>query len=292
MKKIIILLGIGFLSILGYIGYNQYNLKVKELVKEPKEAFKEETIMKKEEALVEKNQAELTLITVYDNNLYDSRLKTGWGFSCLAKTKDRTILFDTGADSLTLLANMEKLGLKPKEIDFVVLSHIHGDHVDGLWGLLEKNNQLKIFIPASFPDSFREKIEAYGATYQDVKGAIRLMEKIYSTGELGMAVREQALVIETERGLVVLTGCAHPGVVNLVRKAKEYVGKEIYLVLGGFHLGSTPDKEIRQIIVELKNLGVKKIAPCHCSGDRARQLFKESFGEDYLENGVGRIINL
>lgn len=248
--------------------------------------------MKNEKTLIEENQAELTLITVYDNNQYDPNLRTGWGFSCLAKTQDKTILFDTGADSLTLLTNMEKLGLEPKEIDFIVLSHIHSDHTGGLWGLLEKNNQLKIFIPYSFPDSFREEIKASGATYQDVKEATHLMEKVSSTGELGVAVKEQALIIETEKGLVILTGCAHPGVVNLAKKAKEAVGEEIYLILGGFHLGGTPDREIEQIIAELKNLGVKKIAPCHCSGDRARELFKESFGENYLENGVGRVINL
>jgi 7,8-dihydropterin-6-yl-methyl-4-(beta-D-ribofuranosyl)aminobenzene 5'-phosphate synthase len=131
-----------------------------------------------------------------------------------------------------------------------------------------------------------------GANYHNIKEGTQIINGVYSTGELGTFIKEQALVIKTKKGLVVLTGCAHPGVVNLARKAKEVAGKEIYLVLGGFHLYSTPDSEVKKIIGELKKLGVKKIAPCHCSGERTRQLFKKSFGKDYLENGVGRIIKI
>ncbi|KPJ70661.1 hypothetical protein AMJ51_01370 [Microgenomates bacterium DG_75] len=234
----------------------------------------------------------MNLITLYDNYQSDPNLETGHGFSCLAKSKDQTILFDTGADSLTLLSNMEKLGINPQEIDIIVLSHIHSDHVDGLWGLLEKNKDVKVYLPASFPDSFREKIKSYGANYQDVKSSIQIKEGIYSTGELGTFIKEQALVVKTEKGLVVLTGCAHPGVVSMVRKAKEVGGDKIHLVMGGFHLGGTPDSEIEEIIKDLKQLGVDKVAPCHCSGDRARQLFQIRFGENYFENGVGKEINL
>jgi 7,8-dihydropterin-6-yl-methyl-4-(beta-D-ribofuranosyl)aminobenzene 5'-phosphate synthase len=237
-------------------------------------------------------ETELTLITVYDNNQYDPCLKTGWGFSCLVKFKDKNILFDTGTDAPTLLANMEKLGIDPKEIKIIVISHIHGDHVNGLWGLLERAGEAKVYIPASFPDSFREKIKSYGANYQNVRGPIQLKEGIYSTGELGTFIKEQALVVKTEKGLVVLIGCAHPGVVNLVRKAKEVVGEGIHLISGGFHLLNTPGSEIEEIIADLKNLGVKKVAPCHCSGERARHLFKESFSENYIENGVGRKIEI
>jgi 7,8-dihydropterin-6-yl-methyl-4-(beta-D-ribofuranosyl)aminobenzene 5'-phosphate synthase len=282
MRRIITLAGLVLILLGGGIGFGW--IKGRGAKMEKREEFISPSLRPAE--------TELTLITVYDNNQYDPDLKTGWGFACLVKFKDKNILFDTGADAPTLLANMEKLGIDPKEIEIVVLSHIHGDHVNGLWGLLERAGEAKVYIPASFPDSFREKVKSYGASYQDVKGLTQLKEGIYSTGELGTFIKEQALVVKTKKGLMVLTGCAHPGVVNLVRRAKEIMGEEIYLISGGFHLLDTPDSEIKEIIANLKNLGVKKIAPCHCSGERARHLFKENFGRDYLENGVGRKIEI
>ena len=282
MRKIVVLLGIVLILLVGYTSFRW--LDTGEIKME-----KKKQIFKSSPSPVETG---LTLVTVYDNNQYDPKLKTGWGFSCLVKFEDENVLFDTGADSPTLLSNMEKLGIDPQEIEIVVLSHIHGDHVNGLWGLLERNGEVKVYIPDSFPDSFREKIKSYGASYQNVKGPTQIREGVYSTGELGIFIKEQALVVKTEKGLVVLTGCAHPGVVNMVRKAKEFVGDEVCLVMGGFHLGGTPDSEIEEIIKDFQQLGIDKVAPCHCSGDRARQLFQTRFGENYIENGVGKVINL
>lgn len=282
MRKIIVFLGIVLISLASYTGFKWLRQGEVEMVKR-------QPLVKRSSELP---TMELSLITLYDNYQSDPNLQTGHGFSCLVRFKDQTILFDTGADSSTLLSNMEKLDIDPQEVEIVVLSHIHGDHVDGLWGLLEKNGEVKVYIPASFPNSFREKIKSYGANYQDVNGPTQILEGVYSTGELGMFTKEQALVVKTKKGLVVLTGCAHPGVVNMVKKAKEFVGDEVHLVMGGFHLGGTPDSEIEEIIEDLQQLGVDKVGPCHCSGDRARQLFQSRFGENYIDNGVGKIINL
>lgn len=282
MRKIIVLSGILLILLVGYTSFKW--LKQGEV-----KMVKKQSLVKPTPELP---MTELSLITLYDNYQSDPNLQTGHGFSCLVKYKNQNILFDTGADSPILLSNMEKLGLDPQEIEIVVLSHIHSDHVNGLWGLLERNKNVKVYIPASFPDSFREKIKSYGASYQDVKEPIKLMEGVYSTGELGISIKEQALAVKTEKGLVVLTGCAHPGVEEMVRKAKEFIGDEIYLVMGGFHLGGTPDSEIEEIIENLKQLGVDRVSPCHCSGDRARQLFQARFGENYIDNGVGKVINL
>ncbi len=240
----------------------------------------------------DKSQKEekIRLTTLYDNYLFKPELKTGWGFSCLIETAERNILFDTGADSATLLSNMRKLKIDPGELDLVVLSHIHSDHVDGLPGLLTENNQLKVFGLAAFPESFRSQTEAQGAEYQSISKFQRLIPDIYTTGQLGSHIKEQALVIDSPRGLVVITGCAHPGVAVMVREAKEQLKKKIYLVLGGFHLSGTVDSKILGIIKELRDLKVEQVAPCHCSGDRARQLFEQEYGKDYLENGVGRVI--
>jgi 7,8-dihydropterin-6-yl-methyl-4-(beta-D-ribofuranosyl)aminobenzene 5'-phosphate synthase len=94
---------------------------------------------------------DLSITVSYDNNPYKERLTAAWGFSCVIRGTEKTILFDTGGDGSILLANMEELGINPKEIDLVVLSHIHGDHVGGLSSFLEKNPEVVVYLPKSFP---------------------------------------------------------------------------------------------------------------------------------------------
>lgn len=238
----------------------------------------------------------VTITILYDNNEYDKRLETTWGFACLVELYpeaggpggvETTILFDTGGDSVTLLSNMRRLGIDPQDVEVVVISHIHGDHVGGLAGFLEENHAVTVYLPQSFPQSIKEATRETGAELVEVGGPVEICRSVYSTGELGDWIREQSLVIESSQGLVVITGCAHPGVVNIVRQAKELVGGEVYLVLGGFHLGGTSAAEIAAIVEDFRELGVQKVAPCHCSGDVARRLFEEAYGEDFIPAGVG-----
>ncbi|MGQ9552406.1 MAG: MBL fold metallo-hydrolase [Candidatus Bathycorpusculaceae bacterium] len=227
------------------------------------------------------------LTVVYDNNPYDERLQTAWGFACHVDVDGMSILFDTGGDNFILLDNMAKLNIDVREIEIIVLSHIHGDHVGGLFGVLELNNQVKVYLPASFPDDFKRRVEGYGCEVIEVKDALKICNGVATTGELGATIKEQSLILTTVKGLIIVAGCAHPGVVNIVEKAKELTGMEVYLVLGGFHLSGESENRISSIIELFRELGVVKAAPCHCSGDRARALFKEEFGEDYMEVGVG-----
>jgi 7,8-dihydropterin-6-yl-methyl-4-(beta-D-ribofuranosyl)aminobenzene 5'-phosphate synthase len=227
------------------------------------------------------------LTIVYDNNPYDERLVTAWGFGCYVNTDNVTILFDTGGDPEILLENMAKLNLDLESIDIIVLSHIHGDHVGGLFGFLEVNSDVKVYLPVSFPDEFKNKVRGYGCKVIEVKDALKICKGVATTGELGTAIKEQSLIIATQLGLITVTGCAHPGVVTIAEKSIELTEMEIYLVIGGFHLTGATESTILSIIEQLKVLGVNKTAPCHCSGDLARQLFKQEFGEDYIEVGVG-----
>jgi 7,8-dihydropterin-6-yl-methyl-4-(beta-D-ribofuranosyl)aminobenzene 5'-phosphate synthase len=235
----------------------------------------------------------LSITILYDNNEYDERLETAWGFSCLVEGADKrhplekTILFDTGGDSAMLLRNMRTLGITPQDVDVVVISHVHGDHVGGLSGFLKENHDVTVYLPQSLPQSFKDVTRDAGAELVEVHGPLEICEHVRSTGELGDGIKEQSLLIETARGLVVITGCAHPGVVNIVRRAKELTGGEVYLVLGGFHLGGTSEAKIAAIVEDFRQLGVQKAAPCHCSGDVARRLFGEVYGEDFIPAGVG-----
>jgi 7,8-dihydropterin-6-yl-methyl-4-(beta-D-ribofuranosyl)aminobenzene 5'-phosphate synthase len=236
--------------------------------------------------------APLTITITYDNNPYDDRLKTAWGFSCLLRLPEKTILFDTGGDSSILLDNMEQLQIDPKEIDVVVLSHIHGDHVGGLGGILDQNSDVTVYLPASFPQGLKEDIKLYGAEVQEVDEPCELFDGVYTTGELNGGIREQSLIVKTDEGLVIITGCAHPGVVNIVQRAREIAGDRVYLLLGGFHLGGASASQINSIIDSFEQLGVERVAPCHCSGDTARRLFRDHYGEGYVECGVGRRVTL
>ena len=255
----------------------------------PIEKEKEAEIEKKEEFLEKEEQEKpkITLISVYDNYQVNPELKTAWGFGLVIETPFEKILFDTGGDSSVLLFNMKKLGIDPKSIDKVVISHIHGDHLGGLEGFLKENNKVTVFIPSSFPNSIRNMIKSYGVDFVDISEPTKISDFIFSTGELYGPPKEQSLVINSKKGLIVITGCAHPGIVNIVKKAKEmFPEKNIYLVLGGFH---HPPKKV---VYELKKLKVEKVAPSHCSGDLIIEAFKKEYKENFIKSGVGRIIEI
>ena len=226
--------------------------------------------------------------TVYDNTSLYPRLVSRWGFSCLVGSD---LLFDTGGDSDTLLSNMAKMGIEPAEIKTVVLSHAHGDHTGGLGGLLGTGIRPTVYLPRSFPTHFKTDVHSL-TTLVQVRGPVEIRPGIHSTGEVGRGIVEQALAVETGDGLVVVTGCAHPGVVEMVRRAKESVGGKVYLVMGGFHLGGTSQRRVKAIIADFRKLGVQRVAPCHCTGDRAIRVFAEKYGRDFIENGVGMVLDI
>jgi 7,8-dihydropterin-6-yl-methyl-4-(beta-D-ribofuranosyl)aminobenzene 5'-phosphate synthase len=234
----------------------------------------------------------LTITIVYDNNTYDPRLRTAWGFSCLIEYRGQVILFDTGGDSPTLLANMDTLGIDPGQIEAVVLSHIHGDHTGGLSGLLPMaGDGLTVFVPQSFPARFKDAVRTR-AQLVEVHEPREVGQEVYTTGEMGTGIIEQSLAVRTDQGLVVITGCAHPGIVDIVRKAKALSDDEVYLVLGGFHLGGKSRKQIEGILSEFRRLGVQKAAPCHCTGEQAIHMFHQEYGEDFIQAGAGKVIHI
>lgn len=233
------------------------------------------------------------LIILYNNVPHNEALSTDWGFSCFVEKGDKNILFDTGGDGEILLNNMEHFKITPSDIDVVILSHIHADHVGGLWGLLERNSDILVYLPMSFPDDFKDRIAELGAEFIPVSESIKICDNIYSTGEMeAMGFKEQALIIDTPKGLIVVTGCAHPGIVNIAKKSKRLLGKEIYMLLGGFHLLAYSEEQVKEIVEDLKKLEVHIIAPSHCTGGRPIELFKEGWGENFLDLGCGAVFEI
>ncbi|MGD2072895.1 MAG: MBL fold metallo-hydrolase [Candidatus Thorarchaeota archaeon] len=236
--------------------------------------------------------SDVSITVIYDNNVYDSTLQPDWGFSCLVKGCEKTILFDTGTHGSILLKNMEKLQITPEEIDVVILSHVHQDHTGGLETILRRKSALPVYVLQSFPFAFKEQARESGAEVIAVEDPVRICSHVYSTGELGGYIQEQSLIIRTDRGLVVITGCAHPGIIRIIQETGDLVQSDLYLVMGGFHLQGTEQSWLEEIISDFKTLGVQYAGPCHCSGDMARGLFEAAYGQYYISIGVGKVINL
>lgn len=251
---------------------------------------------KKEQAMDEEIETagieNLKITVIYDNRLWKEGLEPAWGFSCLIEGLDKKILFDTGGDGKVLMSNVKKLEIDPKQVDIVVLSHEHGDHVGGLASFLSANPNVTVYVLRSFPPSIKNEAKGHGAEVVEVAGPAKISEHVLSTGEMGTMIKEQSLVIPTDRGLIVITGCAHPGVVDIVKKAKELTNQEVLLVMGGFHLLGHSDAQIKRIISEFSKLGVRYAGPCHCTGDRAIELFAQEYGEHFIQIGVGRTVEL
>lgn len=171
------------------------------------------------------------------------------------------LLFDTGAKGNILLHNMGRLGINPKDIDAVVLSHAHWDHTGGLENLLAIKPDLYIYRPthSSKPQ--------------------RLFNNFFTTGaQEKWGIKEQALIGRTDRGLIVVTGCSHPGLENILNIAHNH--GNIYAVIGGFH-GFSKFHLLKEIQI---------IVPCHCTSNKQR--IAELYPATCIRCGVGKIIEI
>lgn len=239
------------------------------------------------------NDVRITI--VYDNTVYDGvdGISGDWGFSALIEIGEQQVLFDTGTKGLLLLENMAALDIDPSLINVIVLSHDHGDHTGGLETLLTVGEATpeRIIVLPSVPESTKVKMAGY-ATVIDAEPGMVIVPGMISTGELTTGpFPEQAALIETADGVIVLTGCAHPGIVEIVKAAHELSDEPIILTMGGFHLLELNAAQVQAIIGELHALEVQQVAPSHCTGDAAIKAFAEDYGEDFVALGAGRILN-
>ena len=234
-------------------------------------------------------------ITIIYDNQADEGFKFGWGFSCLVNQR---ILFDTGEAPEPLFHNMDRLKVNINKIEAVVISHDHWDHTDGLWELLKKRKGLRVYACPGFSRKFKNKVKKHQGFLIEAETHLEIGQNISITGEIegeygGSRMPEQALVIKTERGITIITGCSHPGIVTMIKKVIEFFPqKRISAVLGGFHLITHDRDRIQSIAASMKNMGVENVGPTHCSGQDAQMIFKESYGEHFLSIRAGGIFEI
>ncbi len=228
---------------------------------------------------------------IYDNVPYKEGLRTDWGFSCLVEGLDKTILFDAGRYDDLFLSNLSKLKVDLNQIDELFLSHDHPDHIGGVNKVLAVRSDINVSLVESFPSGFKKSIGKRGAGVRETDRPCMITNNCLSTGEMTSVVKnEHSLIIPTDQGSIILTGCAHPGVVDIVEQTKAITKQDIVLVAGGFHLLMDDASSIRKKAEQLKDLGVHNVAPSHCSGGEAIDILADVFGDRFLESGVGRLL--
>ena len=233
----------------------------------------------------------MRLRVLFDKEVMSQDFEGGWGVSYLV---DDDLLFDTGEKFSYIEKNSKLMGIDLMKITKVVISHQHWDHIQGLDGLLEMNKGITVYVCAHSNKNFKDRILKQKAKLVEVKEKINIKEGVYSSGEClisykGEKIAEQSLIIERGKDLVLLCGCAHFGVLNIIEKVRRSFNKDIYCLIGGFHLMDKEKRFIEYVVRECRK-AVKKIAPSHCTGFLGVSLFREVFKEDFLEIKVGKEI--
>ena len=229
---------------------------------------------------------------LYDNTAHRQACRADWGFSCLVEGTQKTILFDAGATADVLSANVAALGVDLSRVDVIVVSHPHGDHTGGLGPALKGRAALPVYLPAGTPPELPERLRSAAADVRLPEGPTDVAADALVTGAVGGQVPEQALVIRRPAGVVVITGCSHPGIVPILERVKQVTGQKLLAVLGGFHLLQHSDEEVAAIVTRFRELGVERVGATHCTGDKAIEAFRKAYGPQFMELGAGRVVEL
>ena len=264
---------------------------------------------------------------IYDAFGKPSDLDRGWGYSALVEYGGKRILFDTGGQYEAFKANINKLKIDLTKLDFVVLSHRHGDHTSGLAYVLEKNPNVVIYAPSetgsfgtpfSAPQALQRKVDSLPDDLQYFDGKIGNAEvdspwksanikRITDISEVApnislirtvsdvkgtLELAEVSLAITTPKGLAVIVGCSHPGIEKILAKASE-INPNIYTIAGGLHLVDKSDEVVRQTVTNFKEKWkLQRVAAGHCTGHFAQVEITKVFSDKHDHSGLGDVIAL
>jgi 7,8-dihydropterin-6-yl-methyl-4-(beta-D-ribofuranosyl)aminobenzene 5'-phosphate synthase len=267
------------------------------------------------------------ITVVYDAIGKITGMQKDWGYAAFIEYGGKRILFDAGNDPGILANNTKASGVDLSKLDFVIMSHRHGDHMGGLAYVLSVNPGVKIYAPkegfgvygGDLPGTFYRRdtslqpeqryydgsppdVMHFGsawptAKFQLVNETTEIAQGIHLTTLVSdkpgtLELRELSLVINTPDGLIILVGCSHPGIDRIV-KAATALNPHIRLILGGFHLVISSDQEIADIVTALhERFKVDYVAPGHCTGEPAFAALRRAFGDHYLYAGLGTTLSL
>ncbi|HPB76238.1 MAG TPA: MBL fold metallo-hydrolase [Chromatiaceae bacterium] len=229
------------------------------------------------------------LTIVFDNYPGLAGCRCLWGFAAWIEFEGRNLLFDTGSNGRILLQNLATLGLAPRALDLLVLSHPHWDHMGGLDSILELNPRLTLAVHEGFSQHLIADLPGLCGELIVLGPEPRcLAPGIYASGVLDSDPPEQALLIYSGGITAVISGCAHPGMARVVEGASAFLGKPLDWAIGGFHLMNAAAPQIEETIQALRAQGVRSVIPTHCTGDLAKAAFRRAYGTRCLEGGPGR----
>jgi len=230
---------------------------------------------------------------IVDNFKVHPLLKRDWGLSILIESENKKILFDTGADYRIFEHNIKHLGLekKLKIIDVLFLSHYHDDHTGGLDFVLENFQIKKTYIPSNFPGNLIKKLEEKTEVIICNKPT-EIEKNIYSTGTFDESIPEHSMVLKTKKGLVVIAGCAHPKIENILNFSKKYFNEKLHAVIGGFHFYKLYEEKLFVRLDRIKKTGVEFLLPSHCTGIEAINVMNIEFKGRIMKFGAGTILEI
>jgi 7,8-dihydropterin-6-yl-methyl-4-(beta-D-ribofuranosyl)aminobenzene 5'-phosphate synthase len=233
--------------------------------------------------------SDVRITYLYDNTAAAPGVTADWGFACLVESRGARVLFDTGAKPDVLARNAQALGVDLGRLDAVVLSHDHADHTAGLPALGPRPG-LRLFYARGFSPDVVARLGASRGSLVPVLRSTEVAPGIRTSDEFGTTIKEEALLIDTPGGLVVVVGCSHPGIVPMLQQITATSGRPIHAVVGGFHLMQTSAADVNGIVAAFKELGVGRAGPTHCTGPEAIRRFKEAFGDRFIQGGVGTVV--
>jgi len=270
-----------------------------------------------------------TRITIlYDSFGKNPALTMDWGFAALVEYAGKRILFDTGGNPDILARNAATKNVDLTRLDFVVMSHRHGDHMGGLTYVLKVNPNVKIYAPkersgvygddqpsstwyrkdASLPAEQRYYRGAPpeilhmgaawpGAHFQLIDKNIEIAPGMYLIALVSdkpgtLELKELSLAIKSPQGLILIVGCSHPGVERIVHEATS-IDSHLYILFGGLHQVQATDAEVDRIAAVLHDqYKLERVAPGHCTGEPEFAALKRAFGDHYVYAGVGSVVDL
>ena len=270
-----------------------------------------------------------TVITVVVDNISDNDLTGEWGLCLYIEYGDKKILTDAGSSDL-FLKNLEKLGIDVEDIDLATLSHAHYDHANGMPYFFEHNRKAPFYvrdtteantyrrilfynkyigIPKNVLRDYPDRIIKVSGDAQIADGIWLIPHKTKGLDRIGKAEKmyrktshgwipddfshEQSLVLDTDRGLVIINSCSHGGAVNIINEVRStFPDKKVYGLIGGFHLFTKPEAAIRNVGAEINRTGIEYVCTGHCTGDGPYRILKEELGDKLTQLRCGLKIEI